>query len=114
MSLVITKENFQSVRENGIGSNFSVINPADGFRKDNRLWFGTCSVCNESVTNSAVSGRGWEHTIYLEKGYFSKDNYLKGTTNMASSKSVTYCPTAKGETHPCEIYYMENGEKVFV
>jgi hypothetical protein len=114
MSLVITKENFDEVRTNGIGNGFSVINPADGFRKDNRLWFGTCSVCNESVTNSAVSGRGWEHTVFLMKGYFSKDNYLKGITNHASSKHVTYCPTQKGESIPCEIYYLENGEKVIV
>lgn len=114
MSLVITKENFDSVRENGIGSNFSVIEPVDGFRKDNRLWFGTCSVCNESVTNSALDGRGWLHTIYLTKGYFSKDNYLKGMTNHASSKQVTHCPTAEGESHPCETYYLENGEKIFV
>ena len=81
-SLVITKENFQSIRENGIGSNFSVINPADGFRKDNRLWFGTCSVCGESVTNSALTGRGWEHTIYTVK-----------TANHSQSYQVTYCPT---------------------
>ena len=114
MSLVITKENFQSVRENGIGSNFSVINPSDGFRKDNRLWFGTCSVCNESVTNSALVGRGWEHTIYTTKGSFSKANFDKGIYNHTSSRSVDYCPTAKGETHPCEIYYEENGQKIFV
>lgn len=80
-SLVITKENFQSIRENGIGSNFSVIDPKDGFRKDNRLWFGTCSVCGESVTNSALTGRGWEHTIYIVK-----------TANHSQSYQVTYCP----------------------
>jgi hypothetical protein len=114
MSLVITKENFDSIRINGIGTNFSVVNPADGFRKDNRLWFGTCSECNESVTNSAIDGRGWLHTVYLMKGYFSKDNYLKGITNHASSKQVTYCPTAKGENNPCEIYYLENSVKVVV
>lgn len=113
-SLVITKENFQSIRENGIGSNFSVENPADGFRKDNRLWFGTCSVCGESVTNSAVSGRGWEHNIYLVRGSFSKENFEKGIYNHSSSRNVDYCPTAKGETHPCEYYYQENGVKVVV
>jgi hypothetical protein len=80
-SLVVTKENFKSIRENGIGFNFKVINPADGFRKDNRLWFGTCSECGESVTNSAISGRGWEHTIYLVK-----------EANHSVSKNVTYCP----------------------
>ena len=87
MSLVITKENFQSVRENGIGNGFTVLNPKDGFRKDNRLWFGTCSVCNESVTNSAVVGRGWEHDIILI------DEILPGGTRHRSSRKVTYCPT---------------------
>ena len=55
------------IRENGIGSNFRVINPADGFRKDNRLWFGTCSVCGERVVNSSFRGV-WEHTITTQKG----------------------------------------------
>lgn len=113
MSLVITKENFQSVRENGTGTNFTVIEPVDGFRKDNRLWFGTCSVCGERVTNSALVGY-WEHSINLVQGSFSKDNFDKGIYNHGSSRNVNYCPTAKGETHPCEYYYMENGVKVIV
>lgn len=87
MSLVITKENFQSVRENGIGNGFTVLNPRDGFRKDNRLWFGTCSVCNESVTNSAIDGRGWIHEIVLI------DEILPGGTRHRSSRHVAYCPT---------------------
>lgn len=86
-SLVVTKENFQSIRENGIGSNFSVINPADGFRKDNRLWFGTCSECGQSVTNSALTGRGWEHEIIL-----SREVHPSGMVHQ-SSKNVTYCPS---------------------
>ena len=53
------------IRENGIGSNFRVINPADGFRKDNRLWFGTCSVCGERVVNSSFKGV-WEHSLVIE------------------------------------------------
>jgi hypothetical protein len=63
MSLVITKENFNQIRVEGIGSNFKVINPADGYRKDNRLWFGECATCGESVTNSSMSGKGWVHTL---------------------------------------------------
>jgi hypothetical protein len=84
--LVITKENFKEIRENGIGFNFKVINPEDGYRKDNRLWFGTCSECGERVTNSAIAGRGWEHEIVLEH------KVLEGGATFHSSRNVTYCP----------------------
>ena len=79
--LEITQDNFDSVRSEGIGNGFTVLNPADGIRKDNRLWFGTCSVCGESVTNSALTGKGWEHTVYLVN-----------EPNHKVSKSVDYCP----------------------
>jgi hypothetical protein len=59
--------NIMEIRENGIGSNFSVVDQADGFRKDNRLWFGTCSVCGERVTNSSFRGV-WEHSLRIENG----------------------------------------------
>jgi hypothetical protein len=85
MSLVVTKENFQEIREKGIGNGFSVIDPKDGYRKDNRLWFGTCSVCNEMVTNSAIDGRGWLHKLVLV------DEVLPGGGRHQSSRSVTYC-----------------------
>jgi hypothetical protein len=42
---------FWTIREQGIGNGFTALNPADGYRKDNRLWFGNCSVCGERVTN---------------------------------------------------------------
>ena len=87
MSLVVTKENFQSIRENGIGYNFTVLNPADGYRKNNQLWFGTCSECGDTVTNSAVMGWGWEHKIV------TVDEILPSGTRHTSSRSVTYCPT---------------------
>ncbi len=82
-SLVVTKENFNQIREEGIGNGFSVINPHDGFRKDNRLWFGNCSECGELVTNSALTGKGWEHNLIT--GYI-------GSTGT-SSKNVDYCPS---------------------
>jgi hypothetical protein len=69
------------IRENGIGSNFRVINPADGFRKDNRLWFGTCSVCNGRVINSSFKGV-WEHSVTTENG------------NMISIRRFEDCPSA--------------------
>jgi hypothetical protein len=79
--LVITQDNFDSIREQGIGNGFTVVNPADGYRKDNRLWFGTCETCAESVTNSSLTGKGWEHTVYTVN-----------TPNHKISKTVNYCP----------------------
>jgi hypothetical protein len=87
-SLVVTKENFNQIREEGIGNGFSVINPADGFRKDNRLWFGTCSECGESVTNSSLTGKGWEHNLILEQKF-----HESGTIAYQSSRNVDYCPS---------------------
>ena len=108
----------QEIREQGIGSNFSVLNPADGFRQDNTLWFGTCSECGERVSQS-LHHDYWSHTIYTEKGYFSKDSWERGVYhNYATSKSSDYCPTAKGEVVPCVVWYYEGqGDaqtKVFV
>lgn len=86
-SLVVTKENFQTIRSEGIGNGFTVINPADGYRKDNRLWFGECSECGERVTNSALNGI-WKHEIVLEQ----KLN-ANGGIAYQSSKQVDYCPS---------------------
>jgi hypothetical protein len=71
------------IRENGIGSNFRVISPADGFRKDNRLWFGTCSVCSERVINSSFRGV-WEHTLKTETS----------NPNHYSFRYIDSCPSA--------------------
>jgi len=83
----VTKENFQTIRENGIGSNFTALNPADGFRKDNKLWFATCSECGESVTNSNLNGV-WMHSVTRD---FRIDSGIRvgGTTS-----SFDYCPSA--------------------
>lgn len=59
---------------------FTAINCEDGFKKDNRLWFGECSVCGERITNSALKGI-WEHTVILEQDGLS-----------TKSKTVDYCP----------------------
>ncbi len=88
-SLVVTKENFNQIREEGIGNGFSVINPHDGFRKDNRLWFGNCSECGELVTNSALTGKGWEHNLILEQTFHSDGK----TPLMTRSVNVDYCPS---------------------
>lgn len=85
-SLVVTKENFNQIRVEGIGNGFTVINPEDGIRKDNRLWFGECSECGQSVTNSALNGI-WKHEIVLEE-----KRYPSGVISYRSSKQVDYCP----------------------
>lgn len=71
----------KEIRENGIGNGFTVLNPHDGYRKDNTLWFGKCSVCSETVTQSRFH-KYWEHTLILEKN--------KG---YSKSRGVDYCPT---------------------
>ena len=72
----------KEIRVNGIGSNFKVLNPEDGYRKDNRLWFGECAECGDRVTNSSLKGV-WEHTVYLVN-----------EPNHKVSKSIDYCPKA--------------------
>lgn len=89
MSLVVTKENFQQVREQGIGNGFTVLNPEYGYRKDNRLWFGECSECGERVTNSSLTGKGWEHTITTVHS-----RHASGTVAHATSYTIDYCPKA--------------------
>ena len=86
-SLVVTKENFNQIRVEGLGNGFTVINPEDGYRKDNRLWFGECSECGERVTNSALNGI-WKHEIVLEE----KRN-ANGFVSFRQSKQVDYCPS---------------------
>lgn len=105
----------QQIREQGIGSNFSVLNPGDGFRKDGTLWFGKCSECGELV-NQSPNYDHWTHTVYLEKGYYSREAWESGRYhNEATSKSADYCPTAKGEPNTCVVwYYDDDNNKVFV
>lgn len=66
---------------------FTAINCEDGFRKDNRLWFGECSVCGERITNSARDGI-WKHEIVLEE-----KRYPSGVIAFIHSKQVDYCPS---------------------
>lgn len=87
-TISITKDNFQTVREQGIGNGFTVLNPADGFRQDNRLWFGKCSNCNETVTNSSLDGKGWMHSIHSVKIVPSPN----GDFELNSYKDSEFCP----------------------
>ena len=78
--------NLVEIRKNGIGNGFTVINPEDGYRKDNSLWFGECSECGERVVSSLMSAKnvGWTHSVVVG---------TIGTTGKIT-KSVDYCPKA--------------------
>lgn len=77
----------ETTRVNGLGNGFTVLNPADGIRKDDRVWFGTCATCGERVTNSSLKGI-WEHTVILEQTL-----YPDGRVASQTSKTVDYCPS---------------------
>lgn len=70
--------NFEYIRENGIGNGFTVSDPHDGFRKDNRLWFGTCETCGQSVVNN-VYDKFWAHTVSVGEN---------------ATREIDYCPKA--------------------
>lgn len=94
MSLVladrkITDGELQRIRENGEGIGFSVLEPDDGFRRDGSLWFGTCSVCGERVTNSWRDGV-WSHRVVTEEV-----RHPDGWVARSTSHQVDYCPTAR-------------------
>jgi hypothetical protein len=92
---------------------FTALNCEDGFRKDNRLWFGECSECGERITNSALDGV-WKHTIYSEKGFYSKEAFDEGIFyNFASSRQVDYCPKVKGEEINTIVWYQVDGVKIY-
>ena len=76
--------NLVEIRKNGIGNGFTVINPKDGYRKDNLLWFGECATCGESVSSSSMSAKsvGWTHSVVVG---------TIGTTGKII-ESVDYCP----------------------
>ena len=65
---------------------FTVLEPRDGYRKDNTLWFGICSECGDRVTNSALKGE-WEHTLILEQKTFED-----GRVFYTKSRQIDYCP----------------------
>lgn len=87
----LTDTEVQQVRENGLGNGFTALEPADGFRQDDTLWFGTCSVCGESVTNSWRDGI-WKHIVYTNRTY-----HANGLPLSSSSHNTDYCPTQRGE-----------------
>ena len=95
---------------------FTALNCEDGYRKDNRLWFGECSECGERIHNSALDGI-WMHTRYFELGFYNKDYLdkgLNGLANYSSSKDIDYCPKVVGEEFETIKWYQVDGEKIFV
>ncbi len=79
----------QEAREKGIGYNFKVANQADGYRKDNTLWFGTCTSCGERVTNSIRDGK-WMHEEIIEAEY-----HPDGQLFTKKTRQLDYCPTSE-------------------
>lgn len=103
-----TKNNW-NVNANG----FTVLNPEDGYRKDNRLWFGECSECGERITNSALDGV-WKHTIYFERGWYNPEWFeMRIMPNYSKSKDVDYCPKVENKVVVPKDYLQVDGEKVY-
>lgn len=96
----LTDTEVQQVRENGLGNGFIVTEPADGFRQDGTVWFGTCETCGETVTNSWRDGV-WKHTVYSSKTYYST-----GLIAQSASKQTDYCPVERGEIVECEVKHL--------
>lgn len=83
-----------TLREAGIGKGFKVLDPHDGFRNNNQLWFGKCDTCGESVTSSYHDAGVWQHTVYTYVEYWGKDSRFP---NHTQSHNVDYCPKAEGK-----------------
>jgi hypothetical protein len=67
----LRRKNVREVRTLGLGSGFSVIDPKDGVKGDDSIWFGTCDNCGETVSNDKRLGL-WEHrTVEGEKAQYS-------------------------------------------
>jgi hypothetical protein len=77
-----------TIRKNGIGSNFAVISPEDGYRKDGTVWFGECANCGERVV-SALSTKfsGWTHEVRTDIRYHDSGEIL-----TYKSSAIDYCP----------------------
>lgn len=79
---ILRDKNIAEIRSLGLGSNFMVINQADGFRKDNKLWIGECAECGGRVTNSNLNGI-WTHS-----------KVTKNEDGSTSSQPLYSCPKA--------------------
>jgi hypothetical protein len=84
--------NIQQIRKEGIGNGFRVVDPHDGFRQNDQLWFGKCNKCNQMVTNSSLDGT-WKHTVYTELTYWGNSSL----PNSSTSHQVNYCPEVENK-----------------
>ena len=82
-----TAPTVMEILQKGIGSNFTVLNPEDGYRKDNSLWFGECSVCGERVSNSKHSNK-WMHSEVLSIKYHADGKTVLSRT----TRELDQCP----------------------
>jgi hypothetical protein len=86
---LIEEKGFATVRKEGIGTNFKVINPEDGFRKDGAVWFGKCDTCGGHVASSRFE-EGWTHNVTTP--IFDKDGVPY--TSGRSTNVIYACPEA--------------------
>lgn len=77
----------QEIRSQGRGSNFTVIDPQDGYRQNGQVWFGTCNRCGERVTSSRHDNGTWMHRLVVEKGNPPSVGGRGDTT-----RPIDYCP----------------------
>ena len=116
--IVVTKEmrnKMNKVEKVQEANGFTAINCEDGFRKDNRLWFGECSECGERITNSAFDGF-WTHTQDFEIGHYTKEYFDKGLDGLANfhrSKKIDYCPKVAGVKFDTIRWYQVDGVKYY-
>jgi hypothetical protein len=87
MSNDTTTPDIMTIREMGLGNGFAVLDPADGYRKNNQLWFGTCATCGEGVTSSRHDNGIWMHRLVVEKG---NPPHIGGRGD--TTRQIDYCP----------------------
>jgi hypothetical protein len=83
----LRRKNVREVRTLGIGSNFKVLDPKDGVKGDDSIWFGKCDKCGETVSSDERLGI-WEHRVT--------------GLNAEAEQTVDYkadCPTEISRTH---------------
>jgi hypothetical protein len=86
MSNDTTTPDIMTIREMGLGNGFTVLDPADGYRKNNQLWFGTCATCGEGVTSSRHDYGIWMHKLVISR---TGNPPFSGSE---CSRQIDYCP----------------------
>jgi hypothetical protein len=81
----LREKNIETVRVEGLGSNFNVLNQSDSGRKDNLVWVGTCDVCGERVFNNKNKGY-WEHETNIVGGKSITTNMCAEANKILAGK----------------------------